>query len=67
MGDFEDAVDHAIDKQQKQRARAAYKKGKARHDEDRKNPANSGSPGKDGYGSMTPEEKAAYKKGFRGE
>lgn len=45
----------------------AYHKGKARRKENTTNPQNKGGPKDDGYGNMTPEEKAAYKKGFRGD
>lgn len=66
-GDFEDQIARAEAKQQEQRDRQAYKDGQARNRRDREDPSNSGSPGKDGYGSMSVSEKEAYKRGFRGD
>ncbi len=40
----------------------AYEKGKNRHNKDKNNPANQGSPKKDSYGQMSGKEKKAYKK-----
>ncbi|MDU8926576.1 hypothetical protein RXV86_04175 [Alisedimentitalea sp. MJ-SS2] len=65
--EFEEQIRKAEEKQQRQRDRDAFERGKARRKADHDNPANDGSPGKDGYGSMTGSEKEAYKRGFRGE
>lgn len=65
--EFEEQIRKAEEKQQRQRDRDAYKRGKARRDADQNDPSNEGSPGKDRYGSMSPSEKEAYKRGYRGE
>lgn len=62
-----DDVEAAERHQERQNIDEAYRKGRNRHAAIREDPRKPGSPGDDGYGAMTPKEKAAYKKGFRGQ
>jgi hypothetical protein len=62
----DDAISDVEKKQQQQREAEAYKKGKERHEKNQDDPNNQGGPKEDGYGSMTPGEKEAYKKRHRG-
>lgn len=65
--DPDKAVEDAIEKQEREREEAAYKRGKARHKSNKEHPEKSGGPKEDGYGSMTEREKEAYKRGHRGD
>lgn len=62
-----DDISAAEKHQAKQRADEAHKKGKALHKQIHKDPARAGMPSGDGYKGMSPGEKEAYKKGFRGQ
>lgn len=62
-----DDISAAEKHQERQRADAAHKKGKALHDSIQKDPARAGKPSDDDYKNMSPTEKEAYKKGFRGQ
>lgn len=61
-----DDIEAVENYQEKQRADAAYKKGKARHASNQ-DPSGTGGPEDDGYANMSEAEKKAYKKGYRGE
>lgn len=64
--EYEDQIRKADDKQQSERDRSAYNAGKKRREQDQADPANSGSPGGDGYGGMSASEKDAYRRGVTG-
>ena len=64
--DPDEAVEGAIEKQEREREKAAYERGRARHEGNKRTPDKPGGPSDDGYGQMTEREKAAYKKGHRG-
>jgi len=64
--DPDEAVEGAIEKQEREREKAAYERGRARHQSNQKRPDKPGGPSEDGYGDMTEREKAAYKKGHGG-
>jgi hypothetical protein len=62
----DEAVDNAIEKQEKEREDAAYRRGKSRFEKNVSDPGSGGGPRDDGYASMSPREKDAYKKGHGG-